>query len=73
MQLLVPGELSCVCLDVQYLSLWVAAVWMMERRQALVPLLLVFTLGTPTYGKFKIYFRVDIVHKRKTSGSWFSK
>lgn len=66
MQLAVPGDLSRVCLDVQYLSLWVAAVWMMERRQALVPLLLVFTLGTSTDGKFKMYSCVDVLRKRRT-------
>lgn len=63
MQLAVLGDLSRVCLDVQYLCLWVAAVWMMERRQALVPLLLVFTLGASSYGKFKIWFCVDVAHK----------
>lgn len=52
MQLAVRGDLSSVGLDVVYLCLWVAAVWMMERRQALLPLLLVFTLGASTYGKF---------------------
>lgn len=46
---------------------------MMERRQALVPLLLVFTLGTSTYGKFKMYSCVDVVRKRGTSGSGFSR
>lgn len=56
MQLVETGDLLRVCLDVESLCLWEAALWMMKRRHTLVPLLFVFTLGTSIYGTYKITF-----------------
>lgn len=60
-----PGELSRVFGGAAPPPL-VAAVWMMEPRQALLPLLLLFTLGTSTFGKFKLDLCVDVAHKKRS-------
>lgn len=66
-----PGDLSREFGGAAPLPL-VAAVRMMEPRQALVPLLLLFTLGTSTFGKFKMDLCVDVAHtqKKKKLGFW---
>lgn len=42
----------------------------MEPRQALLPLLLLFTLGTSTFGEFQLDLCVDVAHKKKKLGFW---